>query len=262
MSIIEVRDVKKTYPLGKVEVHAVKGVNFSIEKGDFISIAGPSGSGKSTILNMIGLIDKPSAGEVFIEGKPTSGLSDKELTRLRHEVLGFIFQSFNLIPVLNVWENIEFPLLLGKTRVGAAEKKEWIDWLIDEVGLGDWRTHKPNELSGGHRPGVRAHRQPGFQHRRADYRAYEENKSRSQHHLHILHPRRQDRRCGRSHHQAQGRTYRGEQKTQRSRQPRTGPGVSHVGNSAHSIPQSLRAPLKEPYNRHTLGNRFHDPGGG
>ncbi|MDX9783438.1 MAG: ABC transporter ATP-binding protein [Spirochaetia bacterium] len=154
MSIIEVRDVKKTYPLGKVEVHAVKGVSFSIEKGDFISIAGPSGSGKSTILNMIGLIDKPSAGEVLIEGRPTSGLSDKELTRLRHEVLGFIFQSFNLIPVLNVWENIEFPLLLGKTKVTAAEKKQWIDWLIDEVGLGDWRTHKPNELSGGQRQRV------------------------------------------------------------------------------------------------------------
>ncbi len=154
MSIIEVRDVKKTYPLGKVEVHAVKGVSFSIEKGDFISIAGPSGSGKSTILNMIGLIDKPSAGEVLIEDRPTSGLSDQELTRLRHEVLGFIFQSFNLIPVLNVWENIEFPLLLGKTKVSATEKKEWIDWLIDEVGLGDWRTHKPNELSGGQRQRV------------------------------------------------------------------------------------------------------------
>ena len=154
MSIIEVRDVKKTYPLGKVEVHAVKGVSFSIEKGDFISIAGPSGSGKSTILNMIGLIDKPSAGEVLIEDRPTSGLSDKELTRLRHEVLGFIFQSFNLIPVLNVWENIEFPLLLGRTKVSQAEKKEWIDWLIAEVGLGDWKTHKPNELSGGQRQRV------------------------------------------------------------------------------------------------------------
>ncbi|VBB40673.1 conserved hypothetical protein [uncultured Spirochaetota bacterium] len=154
MSIIEVRDVKKTYPLGKVEVHAVKGVSFSIEKGDFISIAGPSGSGKSTILNMIGLIDKPSAGEVLIEDRPTSRLSDKELTRLRHEVLGFIFQSFNLIPVLNVWENIEFPLLLGRTKVSQAEKKEWIDWLIAEVGLGDWKTHKPNELSGGQRQRV------------------------------------------------------------------------------------------------------------
>ncbi len=154
MAIIEVRDVKKTYPLGKVEVHAVKGVSFSIEKGDFISIAGPSGSGKSTILNMIGLIDKPSAGEVLIEGKPTSGLSDKELTRLRHEVLGFIFQSFNLIPVLNVWENIEFPLLLGKTKVAPEDKKEWIDWLIAEVGLGEWRNHKPNELSGGQRQRV------------------------------------------------------------------------------------------------------------
>jgi len=103
---------------------------------------------------MIGLIDKPSSGEVLIEGRPTSGLSDKELTRLRHEVLGFIFQSFNLIPVLNVWENIEFPLLLGKTKVSATEKKEWIDWLIDEVSLSEWRTHKPNELSGGQRQRV------------------------------------------------------------------------------------------------------------
>ena len=154
MAIIEDRDVRKVYPLGKVEVQAVKGVTFSIEKGDFISIAGPSGSGKSTILNMIGLIDLPTSGEVFIDGKATSGLSDKELTRFRHEVLGFIFQSFNLIPVLNVWENIEFPLLLGKTSVTAAEKKEWIDWLIEEVGLTEWRTHKPNELSGGQRQRV------------------------------------------------------------------------------------------------------------
>jgi len=154
MAIIEVRDVRKVYPLGKVEVQAVKGVTFSIEKGDFISIAGPSGSGKSTILNMIGLIDKPTAGEVFIDGKATSGLSDKELTRFRHEVLGFIFQSFNLIPVLNVWENIEFPLLLGKTKITASEKTAWIDWLIAEVGLTEWKTHKPNELSGGQRQRV------------------------------------------------------------------------------------------------------------
>ncbi len=154
MPIIELKDVKKVYPLGKVEVHAVKGVSFSIEKGDFVSIAGPSGSGKTTILNMIGLIDKATSGDVMIGGKKTSGLSDKELTLMRHQTLGFIFQSFNLIPVLNVWENIEFPLLLGKTNTSKAEKKEWIDWLIAEVGLSEWRTHKPNELSGGQRQRV------------------------------------------------------------------------------------------------------------
>ncbi|HNX73890.1 MAG TPA: ABC transporter ATP-binding protein [Spirochaetales bacterium] len=154
MGIIELQDVHKVYPLGKVEVPAVKGVTFSIEKGDFVSIAGPSGAGKSTILNMIGLIDTPTSGEVIIDGKPTSGLSDKELTRFRHEVLGFVFQSFNLIPVLNVWENIEFPLLLGKTRIKPSEKNDWIDWLIKEVGLTEWRNHKPNELSGGQRQRV------------------------------------------------------------------------------------------------------------
>ena len=154
MTIVELENVRKVYPLGKVEVEAVKGVSFKIEKGDFISIAGPSGSGKSTILNMIGLIDTPTAGEVYIEGKPVSGLKDRELTQLRHDTIGFIFQSFNLIPVLNVYENIEFPLLLGKQSMSKNEKKEWIDFLIKEVGLEQWRHHKSNELSGGQRQRV------------------------------------------------------------------------------------------------------------
>ncbi len=154
MNIIELTDVRKTYPLGKTLVEAVKGVTFRIEKGDFISIAGPSGSGKSTILNMIGLIDSPTSGEVFIQGAPVSGLKDRELTNLRHDVIGFIFQSFNLIPVLNVYENIEFPLLLGKDRMTKAEKKDWIDFLIKEVGLEQWRKHRSNELSGGQRQRV------------------------------------------------------------------------------------------------------------
>jgi len=154
VTIIELSDVRKTYPLGKVQVEAVKGVSFRIEKGDFISIAGPSGSGKSTILNMIGLIDTPTAGEVQIEGRPVSGLKDKELTKLRHDTIGFIFQSFNLVPVLNVYENIEFPLLLGKQKMSKAEKKEWIDFLIKEVGLEQWRNHRSNELSGGQRQRV------------------------------------------------------------------------------------------------------------
>jgi putative ABC transport system ATP-binding protein len=154
VTIIELSNVKKNYSLGKVQVEAVKGVSFQIEKGDFISIAGPSGSGKSTILNMIGLIDIPTAGEVIIQGTPVSGLADGALTRLRHDTIGFIFQSFNLIPVLNVYENIEFPLLLGKQRMSKSEKKEWIDFLIREVGLEQWKKHRSNELSGGQRQRV------------------------------------------------------------------------------------------------------------
>jgi putative ABC transport system ATP-binding protein len=154
MVIVELQDVRKVYPLGKVEVEAVKGVSFSIERGDFIAIAGPSGSGKSTILNMLGCVDRPTSGSVLINGQPIKDLSDKALTTLRHETLGFIFQSFNLIPVLNVYENIEFPLLLGKNGPKGKEKTEWIDYLIGEVGLEQWRTHKPNELSGGQRQRV------------------------------------------------------------------------------------------------------------
>lgn len=154
MPIIQVIDVKKDYYLGNVVVPALRGISFAIERGDFVSIAGPSGSGKSTILNIIGLIDIPTSGELIINEKNTKGLSDRELTRFRHEVLGFIFQSFNLIPVLNVYENIEFPLLLGKTQVPKSEWKSWIEFLIGEVGLTEWRNHKPNELSGGQRQRV------------------------------------------------------------------------------------------------------------
>ena len=154
MSIIKLTDVTKTYPLGKTEVHALKGVSLEIEEGDFASIAGPSGSGKSTILNLIGCIDTATAGEVVINGAETSSLSDRQITTLRHEGLGFIFQSFNLIPVLNVYENVEFPLLLGKSVMSKNEQRAWVDYLIGEVGLSEWRTHKPNELSGGQRQRV------------------------------------------------------------------------------------------------------------
>lgn len=154
MAIVELDSVEKVYPLGKTQVHAVKGVSFAIEKGEFISIIGPSGSGKSTILNLIGCIDTPTKGTVRINGTDTSTLNDRELTRLRHQVLGFIFQSFNLIPVLDVYENIEFPLLLGKRRGSKAETKEWINYLIEAVGLQHVRAHKPSELSGGQRQRV------------------------------------------------------------------------------------------------------------
>ena len=154
MAIAQLKDVTKIYPLGKTEVHALKGVSFEINEGDFVSIAGPSGSGTSTILNLLGCIDTASSGEVMISGVETSNLNDRQITNLRHEVLGFIFQSFNLIPVLNVYENVEFPLLLSKTLMSKKEQKDWVNHLIDAVGLSKWATHKPNELSGGQRQRV------------------------------------------------------------------------------------------------------------
>jgi len=157
MGIVNLHEVRKTYALGKTEVNALKGISFEIEKGDFISIIGPSGSGKSTILNMIGCIDVPSSGTVSINGMETGKLSDSEITELRHKYIGFIFQSFNLLPVLNIFENIEFPLLLGRKKQSSAEKKEgreYISQLIESVGLTRWKDHRPNELSGGQRQRV------------------------------------------------------------------------------------------------------------
>ena len=154
MSIISLNQVRKTYPLGSTEVHAVCGVDLEISQGDFVSIAGPSGSGKSTILNMIGCIDTPSSGSVVINGINITDMNDRDMTRLRHRTLGFIFQSFNLIPVLDVYENIEFPLLIGETVIPKAERQDWIKFLIDEVGLSQWTRHRSNELSGGQRQRV------------------------------------------------------------------------------------------------------------
>lgn len=154
MAIVTLDNVKKIYPLGKTEVEAVRGVSFSVEEGDFISIAGPSGSGKTTILNLIGCIDTPTEGTVVVDEVNTGELNDKEITNLRHRTIGFIFQSFNLIPVLNVEENIEFPLLLGKDRISKKEKSEWLCFLIDEVGLTEQKNHRANELSGGQRQRV------------------------------------------------------------------------------------------------------------
>jgi putative ABC transport system ATP-binding protein len=152
-SVVSVRGVKKMYPLGKTEVWALRGIDFDLSRGDFISIAGPSGSGKTTMLNLLGCLDTPTEGEVFLEGVSTRSLTDNQITDLRHQVIGFIFQSFNLIPVLSVRENVEFPLLIGAGSRSAPDQ-EWIDHLIDAVGLADWSRHKPNELSGGQRQRV------------------------------------------------------------------------------------------------------------
>jgi len=150
--IIHLENVKKAYFLDTVEVQALKGITLDIHSGDFVSIAGPSGSGKTTILNLIGCVDKPTEGIVIVDGKKTSDLDDDSLTELRHRTIGFIFQTFNLIPVLNIRENVELPLLLDTRGVELrTDHKAWVDFLIESVGLKDRMSHKPSELSGGQR---------------------------------------------------------------------------------------------------------------
>ena len=151
---VRLSDVWKVYALGETEVQAVKDVSMAIAQGDFATIAGPSGSGKTTILNLIGCIDVPTSGRVEVAGQSTSELSDREITRLRHKTIGFIFQSFNLIPVLNVFENVELPLLLGPKAPPKGERRAYVDYLMEQVGLADWRKHRPSELSGGQRQRV------------------------------------------------------------------------------------------------------------
>jgi putative ABC transport system ATP-binding protein len=149
MAILETLNLKKTYQLGKVPVHALRGVNLMVEKGDFIAISGPSGSGKSTLLNMLGALDKPTEGKVFIEGNDISQFNENELSDLRRRI-GFVFQFFNLIPRLSARENVELPMIItGKdNRIECANK------LLALVGLEDRMRHKSNELSGGERQRV------------------------------------------------------------------------------------------------------------
>ncbi|GHU41540.1 ABC transporter ATP-binding protein [Spirochaetia bacterium] len=152
--LIELKNIWKTYRLGSVNVDALRGINLSIAAGDFVAVAGPSGSGKTTIMNIIGLIDKPTKGSMCIEEKDSGLLNRNELTHIRQEIVGFIFQSFNLLPVLTVFENIELPLLLGgkgsaSRSLSKARRKERVEHLLEDVGLKDRRGHLPQELSGG-----------------------------------------------------------------------------------------------------------------
>ncbi len=151
--LIALRNVTKSYPLDNTQVHALRGVDFSVKRGDFLSIVGPSGSGKTTLLNIIGCIDTATSGTVLISGQDVTTLSDRDRTNLRLHRIGFIFQTFNLIPVLTVLENIEFPLLLMKSHSATAIKQA-ASQLADAVGLGPYVRHRPGELSGGQRQRV------------------------------------------------------------------------------------------------------------
>ncbi len=151
--IVELKNVVKEYPLGKLKVRALHGIDLAIRRGEFTTIAGPSGSGKTTALNLIGCVDVPTSGEVTVDGQSTGKLDDKGLTELRLRKLGFIFQSFNLVAVLTLFQNVEFPLLLqGGTTPG--ERKKRVDAILDRVGLTAHAKHRPSELSGGQRQRV------------------------------------------------------------------------------------------------------------
>jgi len=155
MNIIEMKSIKKDYPLGETVVHALRGIDLDVEEGGFISIIGPSGSGKTTLLNIIGCIDTPTAGSVKIGGEEITSLDDRRLTNIRLFKVGFIFQTFNLIPVLNLLENVEFPLLLMKEGgLTKGEIRKRAQKCIEEVGLGSFMDHRPAELSGGQRQRV------------------------------------------------------------------------------------------------------------
>jgi len=145
--MIKVENVTKDYTVGQTVVHALRGVSLEIGKGEFLSIAGPSGSGKTTLLNLIGCLDKATSGEIYIVGEAVSSQNKKELALLRRRRLGFVFQSFNLIPVLSAYENVSFALsLLG---INGAEIKERTYGILEEVGLKGLETRLPGELSGG-----------------------------------------------------------------------------------------------------------------
>jgi putative ABC transport system ATP-binding protein len=148
---VRVEDVTKQYELGRTRVPALRGVSLSVDPGEFLAVAGPSGSGKSTLLNLIGCLDHPSSGRVLIDEQDVAQLDDDALSDLRAQAIGFIFQTFNLIPVLSALENVEFPLLFGRGRHGSRTRALRA---LAEVGLADVAQHRPDELSGGQRQRV------------------------------------------------------------------------------------------------------------
>ena len=153
MSVVRIEHVCKDYLLGDQKVQALKDITLSFDPGVFLAIAGPSGSGKTTLLNLIGCIDTPTSGKIFINDQDVSGRTPDQLADLRARSIGFIFQTFNLLPVLSAAENIEYPLL-QRTDVTIVERKKRIAYFLDVVGLTKYADHRPNQLSGGQRQRV------------------------------------------------------------------------------------------------------------
>jgi len=152
MALIETRDLWKTYVMGSEEIHALRGVSIQIERGEYVAIMGPSGSGKSTLMNLIGCLDTPSQGTYLLNGKQVGTMNDNELARIRNEEIGFVFQTFNLLPRASALQNVELPLVYA--GVPARERQERARTALQKVELGERMTHRPNELSGGQRQRV------------------------------------------------------------------------------------------------------------
>jgi putative ABC transport system ATP-binding protein len=144
---VRLENIEKVYKLGEIPVQALSDVSLQLSKGEFVAIMGPSGSGKTTLLNLIGVLDKPTKGEIYINGKNITKLKDRELTGLRRNTVGYIFQFYNLIPVLSAFENVELPMLISGTP--KKEREERAHLLLENVGLHGREKHRPDELSGG-----------------------------------------------------------------------------------------------------------------
>lgn len=153
MTVVAANHVTKDYQLGKMVVHALRGIDLAVEEGEFVAVAGSSGSGKSTLLNLIGCLDDPTTGEVWIAGRKVDSLRERQLDAIRRQTIGFIFQFFNLLPVLNVYENIELPLL-NMRGTTPAERRQRVCYFLEQVGLSDQLKQRPAELSGGQRQRV------------------------------------------------------------------------------------------------------------
>lgn len=145
--MIEMKDISKVYKMGKISLEALKGISLNIEAGEFVSIMGPSGSGKSTLMNIIGCLDTPTSGSYFFEEKNVAGLSFDNLSTIRNQKIGFVFQNFNLLPYATAYENVELPLLFNG-KPGKMRRQRVLE-LLEMVGLVDWQHHRPTELSGG-----------------------------------------------------------------------------------------------------------------
>lgn len=150
--MIELRAIERTFRVGDSEVHALRDVNLRIGRGEYLSVMGPSGSGKSTLLNILGLLDRPDGGEYLLGGTPTAALGEEARARLRREHIGFVFQSYHLVPRLNARENIELPMLLA--GVAPRARRQAVDEVLERLGLTDRAHHQPNQLSGGQRQRV------------------------------------------------------------------------------------------------------------